>query len=153
MRFYLLDRITECEPGQLARGLKNVTLSEDFLEQHFSGIPIMPGTLILEGLAQLAGYLLARTAMPDAPHRHKAVLSLVEKAKFIRVVRPGDQLLYEARLVSIKEDSGKVDCSATVGGEPAATARLMFYFAGLSNDLLEANRKETFAIWTTGASS
>ncbi|MBI4864229.1 MAG: 3-hydroxyacyl-ACP dehydratase FabZ [Candidatus Riflebacteria bacterium] len=152
MRFYLLDRVTECEPGKLARGVKNVTLSEDFLDEHFAGIPIMPGTLILEGLAQLSGYLLARTASPDAPHKHKAVLSMVEKAKFRQVVRPGDQLKFEARLVTIRDDSGKVDASATVEGEVVVSAQLVFYFADLKNDLLEANRREIFSIWTTGAS-
>ena len=152
MRFYLLDRVTECEPGKRARGLKNVALSEDFLEEHFAGIPIMPGTLILEGLAQLSGYLLARTVSPDAPHKHKAILSMVEKAKFKRVVRPGDRLVYETQILSIHADSGKVDCTATVDLELAVQARLLFYFADLSNELLEANRREIFSIWTRGSS-
>jgi len=153
MRFYLLDRITECVPGEVARGIKNVTLSEDFMEEHFAGIPVMPGTLILESLAQLSGYLLAVTQYPDDPHKHKAVLSTVEKAKFRKVVRPGDQLALESRLLSIREDAGKVECTASVMEDIVVTTRLMFYFADLKNEVLEANRREIFSIWRTGASA
>ena len=152
MRFYLIDRITECVPGERASAIKAVSLSEDFMAQHFAGVPIMPGTLILEGMAQLAGYLLARTASPDAPHKHKALLSMVEKAKFVQPVRPGETLHLGVRIVSLHEDSAKVDASATVGGMTAASARLLFSFHAIENELLEAERRAIFAIWTSGAS-
>jgi 3-hydroxymyristoyl/3-hydroxydecanoyl-(acyl carrier protein) dehydratase len=152
MRFYLLDRVTECEPGKRAAGIKAVSLSEDYMEHHFAGVPVMPGSLILEGLAQLAGYLCARTAMPEAPHKHKAVLSVVEKAKFYHPVRPGDTMRLEAALLSIHPDSAMCDGTASVGDQRVATARLMFSFHTLENEILEANRRETFAIWTTGSS-
>src|SRR5205823_2555723 len=116
VRFYLIDRITECQPGEWARGVKNVTLSEDFMQEHFAGIPVMPGTLILEGLAQLSGYLLSVTRNPAEPHLEKALLSMVEKAKFRQIVRPGDQLVMESKVLSIHEDSGKVECTAAVQG-------------------------------------
>ena len=152
MRFYLIDRITECRAGERASAVKAVSLSEDFLDQHFAGVPIMPGSMILEGLAQLAGYLLARTAMPAAPHKHKALLSMVEKAKFLQVVQPGSLLKLDCTLVSMHEDSAKVDGVASVGDARVATARMLFSFHTIENDLLEANRREIFAIWTTGTS-
>jgi 3-hydroxyacyl-[acyl-carrier-protein] dehydratase len=152
VRFYLIDRILECLPGERAVGIKAVALSEDFMEQHFAGVPIMPGTMILEGLAQLSGYLLARTAAPEAPHRHKAVLTMVERAKFLQVVRPGDTLRLESRILAIHEDSAKVDAEASVNGERVASARMLFSFRDLDNEILEANRKAIFSIWTTGTS-
>jgi 3-hydroxyacyl-[acyl-carrier-protein] dehydratase len=152
VRFYLVDRVLECEPGVRALGVKSVALSEDFFEQHFSGIPVMPGTMILEGMAQLSGYLLARTLSPAAPHKHKAILSMVERAKFLRPVQPGSCLRLESRILKVHEDSAKCDCEATVDGETVGSARLMFTFRTLENDLLEANRQQTFAIWTTGSS-
>lgn len=152
MRFYLIDRITECRPGEFARGVKNVTLSEDFMEAHFAGIPVMPGTMILEGMAQLSGYLLSITRNPDAPHKEKALLSMVEKAKFRQIVRPGDQLVLESKLLSFHEESAKVECVASVDGTAVVDARLMFYFADLPNETLEADRRDIFAIWTKGSS-
>lgn len=152
MRFYLIDRITECRAGERATALKAVSLSEDFMDQHFAGVPIMPGSMILEGMAQLAGYLLAVTAMPQAPHKHKALLSMVEKAKFMQVVRPGHMLRLECQLVALHEDSAKVDGTALVGDQRVASARMLFSFHTIENDLLEANRQEIFAIWTTGTS-
>lgn len=152
MRFYLIDRITECRAGERATAFKAVSLSEDFLDQHFAGVPIMPGSMILEGLAQLAGYLLACTAMPDAPYKHKALLSMVEKAKFLSPVQPGVLMKMECTLVALNEDSAKVDGVATVGDARVATARMLFSFHQIQNDLLEANRREIFAIWTTGTS-
>ena len=152
MRFYLIDRITECRAGERATAIKAVSLSEDFLDQHFAGVPIMPGSMILEGMAQLAGYLLARTASPAEPHKHKALLSMVEKAKFLQVVRPGDTMKLEAVLLSLAADSAKVDGTAWVGDQRVATARMLFSFHRIDNQQLEANRREIFSIWTTGAS-
>lgn len=152
MRFYLIDRITSCEPGLRASARKAVSLSEDFLEQHFAGIPIMPGTMMLEGMAQLSGYLLACTMVPEAPHRHKAILTMVERAKFRQVVQPGNVILYESKIVQTHTDSAKCEVEARVEGELVASARLLFTFRALANDLLEENRRQTFAIWTTGAS-
>lgn len=152
MRFYLIDRILECRAGERATGVKTVSLSEDYLDQHFAGVPIMPGSLILEGLAQLAGYLIACTASPEAPWKHKALLSLVEKAKFIQVVRPGDTMHLSCALVALHEDSAKVDGTVSVGDAKVASARMLFSFHTIENELLEANRRAVFAIWTTGTS-
>lgn len=152
MRFYLIDRILECRAGERATAVKSVSLSEDFMDQHFAGVPIMPGSLILEGMAQLAGYLLACTASPAAPYKHKALLSMVEKAKFIQVVRPGDTMRLECQILSLHDDSAKVDATASVGDAKVASARMLFSFHTIDNALLEANRREIFAIWTTGSS-
>ena len=152
MRFYLIDRITECLVGERATALKAVSLSEDFMDTHFAGVPIMPGSMILEGMAQLAGYLLARTVVPAAPHTHKALLSMVEKAKFMQVVQPGDTMTLECRIVALGEDSAKVDGTASVGERKVATARMLFSYHTIENKLLEANRREIFSIWTTGTS-
>lgn len=152
MRFYLIDRITDCRAGERATALKAVSLSEDFLDQHFAGVPIMPGSMILEGLAQLGGYLLAKTAMPETPWKHKALLSMVEKAKFLVPVQPGALMKLDCTLVAMNETGAKVDGVASVGDAKVATARMLFSFHTIENDLLEANRREIFAIWTKGTS-
>jgi 3-hydroxyacyl-[acyl-carrier-protein] dehydratase len=87
--FLLVDRITEIEPGVKAVGLKNVTINENFFQGHFPDHPIMPGVLIVEAMAQVAGILALRSGGDTG----KAVYFMsIEKAKFRRPVVPGDQL-------------------------------------------------------------
>ena len=91
MRFYQVDKVTELCPGKYVEGVKCVSLDNDIFDEHFPGHPIFPGTLILEGLAQLSGMFLewCRKDMGFAPRR--AALSIVQKLKFRDMVTPGER--------------------------------------------------------------
>jgi 3-hydroxyacyl-[acyl-carrier-protein] dehydratase len=88
MRFLLVDRIVEWKPGDSIQGIKNVAMSEDFLEFHFPGKPVMPGALLLEALAQLAGWLEA----VSSDFRDWLLLRTVRKCMFYGFVLPGDRV-------------------------------------------------------------
>jgi 3-hydroxyacyl-[acyl-carrier-protein] dehydratase len=91
MRFLLVDRILECPPTGPIRGLKHVAMSEDVLEHHFPGNPIMPGALLLEAVLQLAGWQVA--ARSD--FAQWVLLSRVRRCAFYGFVRPGDTVALE----------------------------------------------------------
>jgi len=86
--FLLIDRIVEIEPGTRAVGIKNVTINEPFFAGHFPGNPIMPGVLIIEAMAQVAGILAFRSGVQG----DTVYFMSIEKAKFRKPVLPGDQL-------------------------------------------------------------
>jgi 3-hydroxyacyl-[acyl-carrier-protein] dehydratase len=101
--FLLVDRIIQMETGKKAVGIKNVTINEEFFQGHFPNHPIMPGVLIIEALAQVAGILALHSGAAAAG---KAVYFLsIERAKFRKPVVPGDQLKLE---VSILQQRGNV---------------------------------------------
>ena len=86
MRYVLLDRITSLEPPEFAAGVKCVSLSDDIFADHFPGHPVMPGALILEALAQLGGVLLEATLRQRGRSDLHALLTMVDKAKFKKLV-------------------------------------------------------------------
>jgi 3-hydroxyacyl-[acyl-carrier-protein] dehydratase len=96
MRFLLVDRIVELESGKRATGIKNVTMSEDFLAHHFPDRPIMPGTLIIESLVQLADWMVREST----GFSQIGLATEFGRLKFRRVVRPGDQLRLEVEAAS-----------------------------------------------------
>ncbi|MHC4661104.1 MAG: 3-hydroxyacyl-ACP dehydratase FabZ [Planctomycetota bacterium] len=147
MRFLLLDKITSWEPGKRATAIKNVTLSEDFFDDHFPTKPIMPGVLMLEGMAQLSGLLLEEGVKKDAGRNVKALMSIVEKAKFRSPAEPGDVIEYEAEVGSVNELGGRIGARAKVKGELIAECNLIFSFHEFSNPRLEARRSEVLALW------
>jgi 3-hydroxyacyl-[acyl-carrier-protein] dehydratase len=149
VRFLLLDRITAWDPPRSARAAKCVSLSDDVLADHFPRDPVLPGTLILEGMAQLAGLLLEEAAEPQAG-RIKALMTVVEKAKFRRRARPGERLEYTAQVLSVNESGGKAEVSSTCEGEPCADARLVFAFAAYRNDRLDALPRAAVEAWKRG---
>jgi len=150
MRFFLIDRITAWEPGVRATAVKNVALSEDYFDDHFPLRPVMPGVLILEGLAQLSGLVLEEAAKARFGRSIKALLSIVERAKFRALVKPGDRLEYATAVVSVNEAGGKVEALATRDGVPVADCILIFAFQDYSNPLLEARRREILSVWMQG---
>jgi len=150
MRFLLLDRITSWEPGRRATAVKNVTLSEDFFDDHFPLKPIMPGVLILEGMAQLAGLLLEEGVRRDAGRNVKALMTIIEKAKFRRPAKPGDQLEYRAEVASVNELGGRVAAQAFRASDLIAECSLVFSFHELENPRLEAARAEILSLWLKG---
>jgi len=151
VRYVLLDRITTLEPPALARGIKCVSLSDDVFVDHFPGHPIMPGALILEGLAQLGGVLLEATLREQGRHDLHALLTMVDRAKFRRLVRPGDRLEMEAHGLRAREEGGQVRVLARLDGELATEAELTFVFVQVKNPVVLAKRKEYLRIWLTGS--
>jgi 3-hydroxyacyl-[acyl-carrier-protein] dehydratase len=121
--FLLVDRIIEIEEGKKAVGIKNVTVNEPFFQGHFPDNPIMPGVLIIEALAQVAGIAV----MNIEEFRGKlGLFTGIDKCRFKKVVRPGDQLVLEVLIDSIKMGLVKAKGIAKVGDEIAATTELMF---------------------------
>jgi 3-hydroxymyristoyl/3-hydroxydecanoyl-(acyl carrier protein) dehydratase len=151
VRYVLLDRITTLEPPELARGLKCVSLSDDIFVDHFPGHPVMPGALILESMAQLAGVLLEGSMRLRDRHDLHALLTMVDRCKFRHLVRPGDRLELEARTLRVTEDGGQAQGFARVEGQVVAEAQLSFAFAQVTNEAVLARRREFLDIWLTGS--
>ena len=121
--FLFVDRILELEEDKMAVGIKNVSINEFFFEGHFPGHPVMPGVLIVEAMAQVAGVLL----LQKAANRGKlAYLLGVDGAKFRRRVLPGDQLRFEIEVKRIKGRTGKVKGYAYTDDKVVAEAELTF---------------------------
>jgi beta-hydroxyacyl-ACP dehydratase FabZ len=120
--FLLVDRIVEMEEERIV-GIKNVTVNEPFFPGHFPDFPVMPGVLIVESMAQVAGVLVLKS-IPDR-HSKLVLLASVEEAKFRRPVRPGDQLRIEMRMERRKATVVKMRGEATVDGAVVAEAVVM----------------------------
>jgi len=118
----MVDRILEIS-GDSIVGIKNVTVNEPQFTGHFPGFPVMPGVLIVEAMAQVAGILVAKLA----PHTRGKLMFLasVEQAKFRRPVVPGDQLRIEMKLLRLKTTIARMQGTASVDGQIAAEATLM----------------------------
>ncbi len=123
--FLLVDRIVDLQPNRVV-GLKNVTYNEPFFQGHFPAEPVMPGVLILEAMGQVAAMMVIQ--LPGS-HNLAPYLTGVDKAKFRRPVRPGDQLITEAKTERFRGRIGKVAVRGTVDGELAAEALLGFVLA------------------------
>lgn len=145
MRFFLVDRVDEVRPGELVRGVKCVTLSEQVLHDHFPDHPLYPGTLIVEALAQLGGFLV-ESSLPASMRR--AVLGQIEQARFYRPARPGDRLELTCRLSSLLEAGAQVEAEARVEGERSATARLTYALREVESERVHQQRRELYALWT-----
>ena len=121
--FALVDRITEGEAGKWARGIKCVSVNEQFFCGHFPQEHIMPGVLILEAMAQVGA--VALLSLPE--NRGKiALFGGVKNARFKRKVTPGDVLEMTCTLTKRRGPVGIGSCEATVNGEIACTAELIF---------------------------
>ena len=108
--FLLVDRIVELEPGQHCKGIKNVTFNEPFFTGHFDFYPVMPGVLQIEAMAQVAGCLNFLSKEDQTPNKEITFLVGVDKTKFKKQVRPGDQLVITARFIEKKSVLIKFGC-------------------------------------------
>lgn len=120
--FLLVDRIVECDDEKHVVGIKNVTVNEPFFQGHFPGRPVMPGVLQLEAMAQTAGVLLNRIAGGKGSI---PFFMSIDKARFRRVVEPGDQLRIEVEILRLRSRSAKFKAVAKVDGEVASEAEMM----------------------------
>jgi 3-hydroxyacyl-[acyl-carrier-protein] dehydratase len=118
----LVDRVLEMEPGKRIVAVKNVTINEPVFLGHFPGRPVMPGVLLIEGMAQAGGLLL----LHDIPDRQSKLLlfASIEEAKFRRPVVPGDQVRYEIEVLRLRSTYCKLAGKALVDGQLAAEAIL-----------------------------
>ena len=124
--FLLVDRVEELEPGVRAVGIKNVTQNEPFFQGHFPDYPVMPGVLIVEAMAQVG----AVGVMTLEDYQGKlALFAGIDGVRFRRQVIPGDVLRMEVEISRLKGRIGRGKGSATVNGERACEAELMFAFA------------------------
>ena len=124
--FRFVDSVDECEPGQSILARYKVTGDEHLLSGHFPGNPILPGVIQLEALAQTG----AIAVLADERFRDRLLLfSGVEKARFRRLVRPGDELVLEVTMERMSPRGGWAVAKATVSGQTACEARIMFAFA------------------------
>jgi 3-hydroxyacyl-[acyl-carrier-protein] dehydratase len=122
MRWIWIDRFVEFESGRRAVAVKNVSLAEEHLHDHFPGYPVMPASLMIEGMAQTAGILVGEARNFE----EKVILAKIKRAHFAHEVRPGDQLTYEAVIESIGDEAadttGKVFCN----GRPLGEVNIVF---------------------------
>jgi 3-hydroxyacyl-[acyl-carrier-protein] dehydratase len=125
--FLMVDRILDMEPGERITGYKNVTMNDNFFQGHFPSQPVMPGVLILEGMAQV-GAILAYQTDPDTVADKLVYFAGIDGAKFRQVVVPGDQLHYEISVTKRKSRFWKMAGKAYVDGKLAAQAELMATF-------------------------
>ncbi len=121
--FILVDRVTECVLGKYCKGYKNLTINEEFFCGHFPEVPVMPGVLQLEAMAQMSAGALA----PLPQYRNKLFLYAgVDGVRFRRQVVPGDRFDIETEVVKIKGPLVKVHAKGSVDGHVAVEADLMF---------------------------
>ena len=120
--FLLVDRIVECNDKDWIVGIKNVAGNEPCFQGHFPGMPVFPGVLQLEAMAQTAGILLNKLLGSEG----KVSFYLgVDKAKFRRMVVPGDQLILEAHFLSCKRGIWKFECRASVADKEVCSAEII----------------------------
>jgi 3-hydroxyacyl-[acyl-carrier-protein] dehydratase len=121
----LVDKVLDWEAGKFLRAVKNVTVNEPFFEGHFPAYPVMPGVLVIEAMAQVAGLL---TMLSDVARRDGSQLVLfagIDEARFKRQVFPGDTLMLEAQLERAVRGVGRFHTRATVGDQLVCEAQLL----------------------------
>ncbi|WP_066296901.1 3-hydroxyacyl-ACP dehydratase FabZ [Bacillus sp. FJAT-29937] len=121
--FLLIDRILEVEEGHKAIGIKNVTANEEFFNGHFPDFPVMPGVLIVEALAQVGAVAMLKK---EGNRGRLALFAGIDKCRFKRQVKPGDQLRLEVEMIRFKGPMGKGKAIATVDGELVCETEIMF---------------------------
>jgi 3-hydroxyacyl-[acyl-carrier-protein] dehydratase len=122
MRWIWIDKFIAFNSGQSAVALKNVTLAEEHLHDHFPGFPVMPECLMIEGMAQTAGILVGEARK----FSEKVILAKIKKAVFFDYVRPGDSLRLEARIDSLATEAASTSGKITRGEKLIAEIDLMF---------------------------
>ena len=126
--FLLIDRVLELS-DELDRvvAIKNVTMNEPQFTGHFPEVPVMPGVLMIEAMAQACA-IIALARLPEGVDRHNTSLFYfagIDKARFKRVVQPGDQLVIEGKFIRQKMGLGVFEAVATVDGQVACSGQLM----------------------------
>lgn len=150
MRFILLDRVDHMDPGHEARGVKSISLADNVFDEHFPEYPLFPGTLIVEAMAQLGGFLCECTYHARNPDTRRAVLMQVRNAKFHHPSRPGDRLDLVARLENELDTACRIAATASVDGKTVSEASLTFRLVGIDAPGLHAHRQALYRQWLQG---
>lgn len=122
MRWIWIDKFTEFESGKRAVAIKCVSLAEEHLHHLCPDFPIVPHSLIVEGMAQTAGILVGESRQ----FKEKVILAKVGKAVFFRLVRPGETIIYDAVVEQLNETGASISGKVSAAGELVAEIELMF---------------------------
>jgi 3-hydroxyacyl-[acyl-carrier-protein] dehydratase len=122
MRWMWVDRFVEFESKKSAKSVKTLSLAEDHFAQHFPGYPVMPVSLMLEGLAQTGGILLGEAN----DFQEKVVLAKIGNARFSREALAGETLSYSTELIDLRSEGGTVQGKVHIGDELIGEAEIMF---------------------------
>ncbi|MFO0973015.1 MAG: 3-hydroxyacyl-ACP dehydratase FabZ family protein [Phycisphaerae bacterium] len=122
MRWIWIDKFVEFESGKRAVAVKNVSLAEEHLHDHFPGYPVMPASLMVEGMAQTAGILVGEAR----GFAEKVILAKIRKARFEIEVRPGDQLTYHAEIERIDDAAAYTTGRVLCNGQPIGEVDIVF---------------------------
>jgi len=129
MRWIWIDKFTEFESGKRAVAIKNVSLAEEHLHDHFPGFPVMPAPLMIEGMAQTSGILVGEARN----FQEKVILAKVNRAVFHDLVRPGDQLRLEAQMENLSEEAAAI--RGTIQCEDRLIAEIDLMFSHIDQNL------------------
>jgi len=122
MRWFWIDKFIEFESGKSAKAVKNVSLAEEHLHDHFAGFPMMPHSLVIEGFAQTGGLLVGE----HTRYEERVVLAKISKARFHGFALPGDTLVYSVRVEDIQPDGSFVSGTSHIGDRLHAEVDLVF---------------------------
>ncbi len=122
--FVMVDKVLDMRNGEWIKGIKNVTINENFFQGHFPAKPIMPGVLIIEALAQL-GAIMAYLSVGNEARSKLVYFAGIDKVRFRQKVEPGDQLILEATTIKQKLGMWNMSCTAHVNDKLAVEAKLM----------------------------
>lgn len=149
MRWFWIDRFVEFERGKRAVTVKNVSLSEDHMHDHVPGCPVMPASLIIEGMAQTGGILLAESSNFE----RMVVLAKVPKITFHSFATPGETLRYEVTMMQETGDGGIVECRGYIDQMLLCEGEICFAFLeGTASDLPNSVPNQNF-LATSGLTS
>lgn len=148
MRYYLVDKVTAIERGKSIKGIKCVTLTDQTVHDHFPTMPIFPGSLIVEGLAQLGGCLI-EVSMNQDPQAQplRAVLVQIDKMKFYKPTFAGDRLEYTVEVQSLHPDCARLAVSASMDGEVRVSGALTLAMIEPQVEAITQQRKEVYSVW------
>jgi 3-hydroxyacyl-[acyl-carrier-protein] dehydratase len=122
MRWFWIDKFVEFESGKRAVAVKNLTLAEEHLHDHFPGFPVMPASLMIEGMAQTAGILVGEAR----GYQEKVILAKIKRARFDGLARPGQQLKFQATIDSLTDQGATTSGTVLCDSQPFGEVNLMF---------------------------
>jgi beta-hydroxyacyl-ACP dehydratase FabZ len=125
--FILIDRVIKLDSGKDIVALKNVTINEPFFQGHFPTKPIMPGVLIIEAMAQAGGVLVIES-MPKEMHGQSVYFLGMDKVRFRKPVVPGDQIIFDVKILKIRSKAVKLSGKASVDKSLVAEAQILASF-------------------------